>query len=174
MHSSSLVLGDLNGDGHLDMVRSGITADNTGNLSSLLGNGDGTFQAPVMNTNNTLGAFDNDGDLDLASANIGQSNPGVSVLIGNGNGTFTSPTLYSSGSNWNGLGYMYEIATADFDGDGNLDLVSAGRSNSSTGNIGVLMGNGDGTFDPAATYSSGTAWLHGADAQAVAVGGSER
>lgn len=44
------------------------------------------------------------------------------------------------------------VAAADFNSDGKLDVVTCGNAN----NIWVLLGNGDGTFQPAATYTAGT------------------
>ncbi len=76
--------------------------------------------------------FNNDGQLDLATANAGS----VSVLLGNANGTFDpaidSPAVGSS------------IAVGDFDGDGNLDL--AGVSLATNPFVKVMFGNGQGNF----------------------------
>lgn len=47
------------------------------------------------------------------------------------------------------------IATADLNGDGKMDLITANSVNSYTGSISVMLGNGDGTFRPAVNYASG-------------------
>src|ERR1039458_6976852 len=82
-----------------------------------------------------------------------------SDLLGNGNGTLQPPTWYS------GVYQSGAITTADLDGDGNLDLVLGSQTGGGfapspsvlggTGGLGVLMGNGDGTFRGALSYQTG-------------------
>jgi FG-GAP-like repeat len=64
--------------------------------------------------------FNNDGKLDLATANSGDGT--VTLLLGEGNGTFTE----ASGSPYSVGGNPYAISAADFNGDGKLDLALAG------------------------------------------------
>jgi uncharacterized membrane protein len=104
-----------------------------------------------------------DGKLDLVVANEQQSKSdpqgSISVMLGKGNGTFHAAVNYSSGGQ-----SAYSIVVADVNGDGKLDLVVANGclgSNCSTGSVGVLLGNGDGTFKKAVTYSSGVASVFG-------------
>ena len=102
-----------------------------------------------------------DGKPDLVVPN-GCSNGGCSdsepigVLLGNGDGVFQPALTYGSGGTSSGLG---SVAIADVDGDGKPDMVvtnACGKdSNCTTGSLGVLLGNGDGTFRPAVTYGSG-------------------
>ncbi|MFQ6421331.1 MULTISPECIES: FG-GAP repeat domain-containing protein [unclassified Bacillus (in: firmicutes)] len=68
-------------------------------------------------------------------------------MLGNGDGTFQSPSSLPVGQTPVG------IASADFNGDGKLDLVVA---NEFSQNISVLLGNGDGTFQSAVNYPVGT------------------
>ena len=149
--SISITVGDFNGDGKLDLAVAdfyGIYGGN-GNLAVLLGNGDGTFQAPAFyaaggNPHSVaVGDFNGDGKLDLAVAN--QSN--VSILLGNGDGTFQAAQEYTAGAG------PVSVAVADFNGDGKEDLALA---NLGSGDVSVLLGNGDGTFQAPVNYASGT------------------
>src|ERR1700683_985214 len=107
-----------------------------------------------------------DGKLDLIVANGGECSTctggGVGVLLGNGDGTFQPAAAYGSG------GYpqnsSYTVAVADVNGDGKPDLVVADfcpnsyvncTDGGADGAVGVLLGNGDGTFQTAAVYDSG-------------------
>ena len=111
-----------------------------------------------------------DGKLDLVVAVadfLPQGATGVvSVLLGNGDGTFRAATTYGSGG-----AFAISVAVADLNGDGKPDIVVANCAltaynycwNGSSG-VGVLLGNGDGTFQPVVTYDSGDA------ADSVAVG----
>ena len=185
----SVVIADVNGDGYPDLVVANWCASyyscgnggNGGEVSVLLGNGDGTFQAPVSYSSGGLYAFsvaigdvNGDGKPDLVVVNAcpsgsdcsGSPSTGVvSVLLGNGDGTFQSAVTYSSGGYW-----ARSVAIADVNGDGHPDLVVANdcASYGSCGNGGVvtvLLGNGDGTFQPPLGFSSGAT-----DATWVAVG----
>jgi len=118
----------------------------------LLGNGDGTFQAPVYYSSGGSQAFsvaiadvNGDGKPDLALANNMTNN--VGVLLGNGDGTFQAALTYGSGgdADW--------VIVADMNGDGKPDLIV---SNEYASNVGVLLGKGDGTFQAAVTFFSGS------------------
>jgi hypothetical protein len=134
--------------------------DSQGDVSVLLGNGDGTFQAAVPYDVGTaprsvaVADFNGDGYPDLAVANENvnteddvPNGPGsVSVLLGNGDGTFKAAVSYGVGTQ------PISVAVGDFKGDGKLDLAVA---NYYSGTVSVLLGNGDGTFQAAATYDVG-------------------
>lgn len=77
--------------------------------------------------------FNNDGNLDLATASGGYN---VRVLLGDGQGGFGAASLFAAG--WD----TKALAVGDFNNDGNLDLATIGDQ------LNVLLGNGDGTFQP--------------------------
>jgi hypothetical protein len=146
-----VAMADLDGDGIPDLVLAGGT---TNQVSILLSNGDGTFKPPVSyaagsNAMSLLVAdLRGDGIPDLAvvdEAGLGGTS-GVSVLLGNGNGTFQKAVLYPTGP------FPSSIALGDFNGDGNIDLVTA---NSGAQTASVLLGNGDGTFQAAQSVDAG-------------------
>ncbi len=164
----SLALGDVNGDGKPDLlvaIECRVFDDCRGLVGVMLGNGDGTFQN--ITTYSSGGMFassvavadlNGDGKLDLLVTNsfaLANCDHGVvSVLKGNGDGTFQTAESYDSGGCYANL-----VVAADANDDGNLDLlVVNGCLSYSTcvlgGGVGVLLGNGDGTFRAAQSYSS--------------------
>src|SRR5260370_740792 len=154
------------GDGKLDLVIGNRCADSgcQSGLSSvgvLLGNGDGTFQTAVSYDSGggpfepaavAIADLNGDHKPDILVTNAGSST--VGVLLGNGDGTFQPVVVYGSG----GL-YPASVAVADVNDDGKPDLLVANVCGNGDpncdGTVGVLLGNGDGTFQAAVTYSSG-------------------
>jgi hypothetical protein len=149
-----VAVADFNGDGILDLaVVMGGVENSQGTLSILLGKPDGTFgphtdyALGVCPTHVLVGDFNGDGKLDLAvlNRNLDTSGPAdVSILLGNGDGTFQPQVRTSLGLN---EPYVTYLVAGDFNGDGKLDLIAS----STTGQIVLLPGNGDGTFATPAT-----------------------
>jgi FG-GAP-like repeat/Abnormal spindle-like microcephaly-assoc'd, ASPM-SPD-2-Hydin len=143
-------LSDFNGDGKPDILVAAEDANTAAidSVSVFLGNGDGTFQAPKLTTISNsncrciaVGDFNGDGKSDLAIPvlvpQLGES--AVTVMVGNGDGTFQAPIT----ANVTPFPTPSVLQVADMNGDGRLDLVSGATS---AGEISVLLGNGDGTF----------------------------
>src|SRR5713226_600481 len=148
-----IIATDMNADDKLDLVISLTTGIPTyGAVSILLGVGDGTFQPRREYATGTFGAlvagdFNGDGKQDVAVAKEPST---ASVLLGNGDGTLDRPTEYGTGKG------VAAVATGDFNGDGYLDLVVANSAcNCPHGTVSILLGNGDGTFAPQATFVTG-------------------
>jgi hypothetical protein len=125
-----------------------------GTVAVLLGNGDGTFQAALVFSapSGAGGAIvvadvNNDGKPDVIAAG-----GTLGVFLGNGDGTLQPEVTYTGG----GFGTV-SVAVADVNGDRKLDLIAVNQQMvaTSNGGIGVLLGNGDGSFQPAVTYLSG-------------------
>ncbi|MEG4818339.1 Calx-beta domain-containing protein, partial [Microcoleus sp. K5-D4] len=96
------------------------------------------------------GDFNKDGNLDLAFASTGV-NRNVSIALGDGTGKFGAATNLNT-SPPSDL-YTWSVAVADFNKDGNSDLVTA---NNLTNNVSLLLGNGDGTFGTATYFGVGS------------------
>ncbi len=150
---------DVNGDGLTDLIQdSGVSQSG---FTVSINNGDGSFKAPVVYnvpnyasgsaqyTSPSIAAadFNNDGKIDLAVVPDGSDQ--IDIYLGNGDGTFQAPrisTISLAGNNF----LFSQLAAADFNKDGNVDLVAwAGNSQNTT--VYVVHGNGDGTFNASPT-----------------------
>jgi hypothetical protein len=145
-------VGDFNRDGIPDVALSNSYSN--GEIAIFLGNGDGTFTEAVKYTGVdggngpiAVGDFRGIGVLDLAVAPY--LNNLVEIYLGNGDGTFQAPVFYPSDSG-------FSITTADMNGDGKLDLVLDNLVNiPGDGDVVILLGNGDGTFQPQEVFFTG-------------------
>jgi hypothetical protein len=169
----SLVVGDFNADGILDVAIANAGGSVTVHFGrGSAGHGDGTFApavsfpVPGMPFGIAAGDFNGDGILDLVTSNYGSNN--VSVLLGQGvpgpaDGTFAPAVDYPVGQG------PFAVTTGDFNGDGITDLAVT-LNPCSSGRIAILLGHSqygvaDGTFGSPTTYAVGCypAWLQARD-----------
>jgi len=159
----SVITGDFNGDGKLDLAFIGdqqgprISASMPGidsySICIELGNGDGSFQSAVCQPAYSgqgeqplcvvAGDFNGDGKLDLAVSNNGVGAGSISVFLGNGDGTLQPPINSASGNG------PFFLAVGDFNQDGKLDLVVENSDNSTptvTSFVSVLAGRATARF----------------------------
>ena len=167
--SQDLAAGDFNSDGRVDLAVSLNSPQFS--LALLSGNGDGTFNAPVMHDN--IAALDdspaivatdlnNDGNLDVVLAHMLAcfvspcvATRNITVMLGFGDGTFQTPFEIEVGTG------MSRIAVGDFNSDGIKDLGIAGDQSQ----VYVLLGVGDGSFlkQPTMTLTADTLGVDGTD-----------
>lgn len=145
--TDSMVLGDVNGDGRIDIGYAygyGVTI--------LLNAGQGhftvrSFEYGLPPEQVALADLDGDDKLDIvlssAPSSLGTLNGTVTVFIGDGQGLFTERQTFVSGP---GLRLGHGVVLADFDTDGNLDLATEGNVGLGLGGIIVLRGDGTGSF----------------------------
>jgi hypothetical protein len=160
--TSSVVLGDMDGDSDLDLV-----AGKVGQQGALyLNDGFGDFdwagaERPFglvweWTTSLALGDVDGDGDLDVAIGNSGTWSGGPNaVYLNDGAASLSAGTDFGTGTD-----YTRSVAAADVDGDGDLDLAVA----NSGPNI-VYLNDGASDLSAAGTFGTGSD-----DTRSVAVG----
>jgi hypothetical protein len=149
LFGNNYVAGDFNGDGSLDLAGVGTAAKVRFN------NGAGTFGAVVdyaiggQGQDIAAGDFNGDGRLDLV-VTINDPQIGLSLLTGNGDGTFGATVNFPNTSGFDSPA----VAAVDLNNDGKLDVVIAHEIACYTAPcvasevISVMLGNGNGTFQP--------------------------
>lgn len=147
----SMVIADFNGDDKDDLaVANGGGLFSSGDISILLGNGDGTFQAAsslVAGSSPTdICSSDLNDDEKMDLAVVDSLDNTISILLGNGNGTFQSAVNYAVGQS------PFGVTAGDFNNDQKEDIAVA---NSGGNNVSILLGKGDGTFQAAINYGAG-------------------
>jgi hypothetical protein len=146
----AVALGDLNGDGALDVVvcNSGLSGNS---VSTVLNTGAGTFAPPATFSvpggplSPAIADLNGDERADVVVAVNGANR--VAVLLGNGDGALQPAVNHNVGM------FPQSVVEGDFDADGDLDLAA---SNAGSGDVSILLNNGDGTFAAAVSYPAGS------------------
>ncbi|CAF4135376.1 unnamed protein product [Adineta steineri] len=146
---NAVAVADLNNDGWLDFV---AVNSGSGNVGVFLGLSNGTFSNQTIYSTGmrsfpvaiSIVDLNNDSYLDMVVANFYTNN--VGIFLGYGNGTFTNQTTFYTGYNSGPCG----VVCGDFNNDSQLDIAVALQT---SGQMGVFLGHGNGTFSPIVIYS---------------------
>ena len=147
-NSNSVVLGDFNGDGRVDVAE----VEDTSDYYIFLNAGNGQLQSswnfattPGWKNDGIAAAdFNRDGKLDLVLAEESNGVVRLQILLGKGNGTFAAPLTFDGNAKGG------RLLIGDFDGDGKADLATAAgvcsRDVGCLTNVRVYYGDGNGGF----------------------------
>ncbi|TGE20414.1 hypothetical protein E5K00_20675 [Hymenobacter aquaticus] len=160
---TALAAADVDADGDLDLVvaTAGSYAGGTGRVSIRLNNGAGVFggntEVTVAKPCNGLAVadIDNDGDVDLLSADYDSNT--LSVRKNDGTGQFSGTGSISIIAGGTGVWSTRDIKMGDLDGDGDLDVIIRNKQGES---VDIFLNDGQGNFSSGQRiYSQGTACL---------------
>src|SRR5205823_1830571 len=145
--SITLTAADFDGDGNLDLAVVNTAINELGDITILLGKGNGRFKLVNAYGLNEVplfvraGDFNHDGKMDMA---VTTNSNHVAVLLGHGNGSFQDPVFYDVEEG------PQDLATADVNNDGKPDLLVVNECGHTDGcrqgTVSILLGNGDGSF----------------------------
>ena len=157
--AEAITAGDFNGDDLPDIAVARYYGSSTRVVGILLGTGSRNFASVKSFTTGgssplalAAGQLDDNNRDDLAVANYYDGT--IGVLLSNPDGTLASAVTYSSG----GSGPR-SIALADFNGDGTQDIAVT-NVGAAVDNVGVLLGDGTGSFGVATTFLTGGSALN--------------
>ncbi|CAF0779959.1 unnamed protein product [Adineta steineri] len=146
----AVCVGDFNHDQHIDIAVANYGANNIG---IFLGTGNDTFMSQVTFSTGSsrprwlaVGDMNNDKQIDIVVANYGTDD--IGILFGDGLGNFATPKTFSTGYD----SIPYSLAISDLNNDGKLDIIIA---NHGTNNVGIFVGQGNGTFEFQVIISTG-------------------
>ncbi len=141
--ASSVVAGDFNRDGKLD-----LGVGNMNRVTILPGNGDGSFRSGVdfpteiLASSGATADLNRDDKLDLVFASASEGS--VAVLLGDGDGAFAAPVRYGADI------VPRKIVFGDFNSDGKADIVAGGDTG-----ISLFLGDGSGGFSATSALQGG-------------------
>ncbi|HVE58271.1 MAG TPA: VCBS repeat-containing protein, partial [Pyrinomonadaceae bacterium] len=149
-----ITTGDINGDGSPDIIAAVPSGRTMEGFETILSNGAGGFQTPkyyeASQQTFDVAAFDADGDGDADVATLANSSAAVTIHENPGSGVFRVPARYDTAA------FPDAVESADIDNDGDIDIVTNNEVNIASNDaiVKILKNNGNGTFAPAANYTT--------------------